>query len=282
MQEVKVSSRSKRIFALPGVPAEFEAMFSEHVLSYLKQIAGMQFEVRSLRIFGKSEAAVNSLLREAKLSPEIRVAFCVSFPEVQVVLAHPDPKLLDSSQTKVIEMLGPEFIFSQTDLSLEESVHALLLQKGLTLGLAESCTGGQISALLTRCPGSSGYFFGTIVSYANQVKISELDVPAEVIERYGAVSSETARAMALGALKRLRSDLALSVTGIAGPDGGTAEKPVGTFFVGFARRDELSVHHYLYPASREYVRRYASYVVLDLIRRQLSGYALDALEYKPH
>jgi PncC family amidohydrolase len=150
-------------------------------------------------------------------------------------------------------------------------VGRLLREKGKTLALAESCTGGLVAALLTDVPGSSDYFLGSVVSYANSVKQSVLSVEEKTIRDHGAVSEATARSMARGALDRMGADLALAITGIAGPDGGSPEKPVGTvFFALEARGHEGRARKRLFFGDRPVIRRAAALHGLDMIRRHLT------------
>jgi nicotinamide-nucleotide amidase len=143
-------------------------------------------------------------------------------------------------------------------------------ERGLTLGTAESCTGGLVAARLTSVPGSSAVFVGGVVAYADQVKAMELDVPADILERHGAVSAETAAAMARGARERLGTDLALSVTGIAGPDGGSDEKPVGLVYLHAVGPGGARSADFVFPGDRESIRRRAAVTALHLMRRLLA------------
>jgi nicotinamide-nucleotide amidase len=154
---------------------------------------------------------------------------------------------------------------------LAASVGRLLKRKGKTLALAESCTGGLVSALLTDVPGSSAYFLGTVVSYADRAKEALLDVAPETLRRHGAVSEEAAREMARGARRRFDSDLAVAITGIAGPDGGSAEKPVGTVFFALSDREgRETAKKRLYGGDRAVVRRASAMFSLELVRRFLT------------
>jgi len=153
--------------------------------------------------------------------------------------------------------------------SLLEELHSTLCQSGQTLALAESCTGGMIGEVLTSMAGSSSYFLGGIVTYSNSAKENVLGVSGQSIREHGAVSQQVAREMAQGARQEFSSDLALSITGIAGPGGGSEEKPVGTFFVGLSTPSISLEFHNHYSAPRNLLRRYAAFKALDYLRRHI-------------
>jgi nicotinamide-nucleotide amidase len=167
------------------------------------------------------------------------------------------------------ERLGAH-LFAEDERPIEELVLALCRARGLSLATAESCTGGLVAARLTSVPGSSDVFRGAVVAYADEVKRAELGVPIEVLERHGAVSAETAAAMAFGARSRLGVDVAVSVTGVAGPGGGTPEKPVGLVYVHAAGPEGELDADFSLPADRETVRRRATASALHLVRRLLA------------
>ena len=161
-------------------------------------------------------------------------------------------------------------LFAEDERGIEEVVLDLCRARGWTLATAESCTGGMVAARLTSVPGSSDVFLGAIVSYANEVKERELGVPRETLERYGAVSEETAAAMSAGVRERLGADVAVSVTGIAGPGGGTADKPVGLVYVHVQTPGVAHGIQFTYGQDRESIRRRATVAALHLLRRHLS------------
>lgn len=154
---------------------------------------------------------------------------------------------------------------------MKNSLSDLLISKSLTISTAESCTGGLIGHMITSTPGSSAYFMGGIISYSNQAKSDLLGVSSDTLEKYGAVSDQTAREMAAGVKERFKSDIGFSVTGIAGPDGGTIEKPVGTVFMGFCFGDDVPCSvKYLFKGSREEVKQQTAETSLENIRRYLN------------
>jgi nicotinamide-nucleotide amidase len=162
------------------------------------------------------------------------------------------------------------WLFARDEHPIEEHVLALCRERGLTLGTAESCTGGLVAERLTRVPGSSDVFRGAIVAYANDVKERELGVDAQVLREHGAVSAETAAAMAAGVRERLAVDVGVSVTGVAGPGGGTADKPVGLVFIGVSAPNGERTIEFNYPADRQAIRSRAAVAALHLVRRQLA------------
>jgi len=161
-------------------------------------------------------------------------------------------------------------VYSTDGRTVDDIVAASLRSRGETLAVAESCTGGLLGARITARPGSSDYFLGGVVSYANQAKIDLLAVPAGMLAQHGAVSAEVARAMAEGARLALRADHALAITGVAGPDGGTPEKPVGLVFIGCAGADGARVREASFPGDRDSVRQFAATTALHLLRASLS------------
>ena len=230
---------SSKFYFLPGVPREFRRMFSEYVFSDMKHAAkkGKSLVARVLRTFGLGESEVAERLGD--FSPEgVDVGYRIRLPEIHLRLtaSGDDSEALDSllgdACGEAEKRLG-DFLFSQGEETLEEVTASLLLGKDLTLSVAESCTGGLCSSRFTDIAGSSGYFLGGAVVYSNDSKEKLLGVSAKTLKRFGAVSEEVVSEMARGAKDLFGSDIGLSVSGIAGPGGGTAEKPVGTVWFGF-------------------------------------------------
>jgi nicotinamide-nucleotide amidase len=154
---------------------------------------------------------------------------------------------------------------------MENTLGKLLIQKSLTISVAESCTGGLIGHMITSIPGSSAYFMGGIISYSNQAKCDLLSVSPDTLKQYGAVSGETAREMAKGVKERFNTNIGLSVTGIAGPDGGSKEKPVGTVYMGFMFDSKPISIRYLFTGTREQIKQQTAETALENIRRYLNG-----------
>jgi len=268
----EITLAGARFFFLPGVPFEMERMLQESVLPALLGGAGSDPGVRTtLKLFGVSEAAAAAELEG--LLPEgspVQLAYCVKFPEVHLVLrasARNEPALR-AAAAAVRDRLG-RYLFAEDAQTMDTTLAALFRGRGVTLALAESCTGGMIAERITRSAGSSAWFLEGAVTYSNAAKSRMLQVPAELIDSRGAVSAEVASAMALGARAGSGADLALSVTGIAGPDGGTPEKPVGTVFVALAHGGGCLVKQYQFPGDRDRVRFITCFNALDLLRQHL-------------
>jgi len=263
---------------LPGVPSEMREILELSVLPRLKErSSGIVARRRVLRIAGMGESAV-----EERVAPvyekwkEHPVTILASPGEVQLHLCvRAEPSRAEETVARMEQDFAQALagrVFGRDGEDLSATVGRLLRDSGRTLALAESCTGGMISSLLTDTPGSSAYFRGAVVSYANSVKEEMLGLSRRTLEEHGAVSQEAARQMAEGARARFDTDLAAAVTGIAGPDGGTPEKPVGTVWFALSERDrEVVAKRRSFIGDRGMVRRAASLYALELLRRHLEG-----------
>jgi nicotinamide-nucleotide amidase len=262
------------VVSLSGVPREFKAMFLGTVLPIIeREAAGVQkIERRAFKTFGLPESLIGRLVEGLKLPQEVVVSYRAAFPEVHVVLKAPQGFDLNTSAGQVREAIGPECVYTEVaDETFVAMIHRHLLERGATVATAESCTGGMVSEMLTRTPGSSASFVGGIVAYSDSVKANVVGVADKTLKANGAVSAETVRELAAEARERLQATIGVSISGIAGPDGGSAEKPVGTFFVGISSPFLTRELRCLYMSERHNIRTYASYVALDLIRRALTG-----------
>lgn len=227
---------------------------------------------RVLRFYGASESAVARALAEAGGEGDgVEATICARDFEIHVDLLVDEgaTERADALEHELAERLEP-YLFARDERPVEALVLALCRARGWTLAAAESCTGGLVTGRLTSVPGSSDVVVGGIVAYANRVKEAALGVPGEVLAAHGAVSAETAAAMAAGVRRRLRADVGLSVTGVAGPGCGTAEKPVGLVYVHAATPEQSGGAEFAFPADRELVRRRATVAVLHLVRRLLT------------
>ena len=268
------------LFLLPGVPSELAGMIADHLEPWLAaRSAGRSREAAVLKV-----ACVPESTLEERISP----AYAEFGREAITVLAKPGDvevwasavgeeaerrRRLETMSRRLRELVGPAVYADSPEDSLEAVVGRLLRQSGATLAAAESCTGGLLAERVTRVAGSSDYFVGGAVTYSNALKTALLGVPEELLARHGAVSEEVARAMAEGARSRLGSDYALAITGVAGPGGGTAEKPVGTVHLALAGPGETETEHrrVRYPGDRQRIRWLASQVALEMLRRRLLG-----------
>jgi nicotinamide-nucleotide amidase len=263
------------VVALPGPPGELQrlwarALETEPVGRLLSRARPPGRRV--LRFFNASESAIALALDEAGGEGDgVEATVCARDFEVHVdlVVAEGGEARADELGAALRSRLAP-YLFAEDERPVEELVLALCRARGFSLATAESCTGGLVAARLTSVPGSSDVFRGAVVSYADEVKERELGVPAEILARHGAVSAETARAMALGVRERLGVDVAVSVTGVAGPGGGTAEKPVGLVCLHAVRPDGELDGGFNLPADRDTIRRRATVSALHLVRRLLA------------
>ncbi|MBO7148536.1 MAG: competence/damage-inducible protein A [Clostridia bacterium] len=266
----------KLLVMLPGPPRELEPMFSEQVMPYLMKFTDNVMLSRDINIFGMGESTVEEHLRELmQNSANPSLAPYVNTGEVRLRVTARAESLAECKKmcNEVIEKIyaSPvgEYIYGVDTGSLEKALLLKLCEKKLTFASAESCTGGLIGKRMTDLAGASEVYFGSIISYANEVKENLLGVPHEVLEKHGAVSPETAAHMARGARERLGVDIAVSTTGIAGPGGGTDEKPVGLVYVGVSSRLGESVTKLnIAPGRsvRDYVRYLAASNALSLAR----------------
>jgi competence/damage-inducible protein CinA-like protein len=267
----------RHLVVLPGVPREMKPMLAEQVLPWIARERGSDevYVSHVFQTFGISESALDELVAGCVPPAEGRLAFRAAFPQISVRLTvHGAPAAapgrLAELAARLRERLGG-YAYGEGDTTMEAVAGALLKARGLTLAVAESCTGGLVGHRLTNVPGSSAYLRGGIVAYANAVKEQTLGVRSVTLAAHGAVSEETAAEMAAGVRGALGADLGLAVTGIAGPDGGTPDKPVGTVCVALAAPDAAYRRRYQLWGTREWVKLLASQVALDWVRRYLTG-----------
>jgi nicotinamide-nucleotide amidase len=269
-----IEADGKTIVLLPGVPREMKAIFARSVAPRLSPDgAPAGLHRRVLKVVGLGESAVEELVRPVyEIHRGYDVTILASAPgEVQLHFAVPGSReeaatVLDAIEADFRSAVGPA-LFGRDDETLEGVVVRLLGEAGVTVAFAESCTGGLAAARLTDVPGASVCFPGGVVTYSNEAKVALLGVSPETLERHGAVSAEVAREMAEGARRRFGATLGLGVTGVAGPTGGTPEKPVGTVHLALAAGDGTTLHERLVlPGDRAMVRRWTSSAALAMIR----------------
>jgi nicotinamide-nucleotide amidase len=267
------------LIMLPGPPQEMKAIFEESVEALLAGLAGGNRIIRSrlVKFYGLSESDVLEHLKDLEGPGKAAIAYTARPGEVHVRVTGTGTdeesalRLVEPVLQRAREQLA-EFIYGYDEDTPELGAGSLLAASGLTLALAESCTGGMIAARITSVPGSSDYFLGGVVAYDNRVKQGLLGVSGQTLELKGAVSSETAREMALGACRALRADLGLSVTGIAGPGGGTPQKPVGLVHFALARgAGVVAGREFIFPGLRQAVRNGAAICALQLLRSYLEN-----------
>ncbi|HKO49541.1 MAG TPA: competence/damage-inducible protein A [Polyangiaceae bacterium] len=260
-------------YFMPGVPFEMKAMFESFIEPAMLPLLGDRHFQVLLRTLGLAESEVNDRLAGIEGEFDVLLGYRATMPEIEVkVLARAATVALAQERAErgaaaVRERLGDEVIFGEGKARFPVAVCTLLQAKGLTLALAESCTGGLVSELLTAHSGSSAVFRGGAVTYSNESKIALLGVPAVLLARFGAVSAEVARAMAEGARLAFSADVALALTGIAGPTGGSDEKPVGLVHFAVATAAGVSNRRVVFSGNREQVRRRAAFAGLSLVRQ---------------
>ncbi len=275
----------KIVAVIPGVPAEVRRILPEGVLPLLARAfpgAAPFVRGRTLKMFGLSEAGVDQALADLDFEARgIDIGFYPNFPENHVVLTarHAREEAAEAelaAAVRDVEARLARHIFARDDETLEGAVGALLAAGGKTLAVAESCTGGLIADRLTDVPGSSAYFERGLVTYSNEAKRDLLGVPEDVLRRCGAVSEETARLMAEGVRRLAGVDLGLASTGIAGPSGGTDEKPVGTVFIALADGRETRCRRYAFRWTRRNNKILTAQTALIVLLRHLKGEPDDA------
>ncbi len=268
------------VVVLPGPPRELQPMWLAAVQTpaFEHAVAGrVAYEQRTLRLYGLPESQIAETLRAAQAGGVdldlIEVSTCMRRAEIEVVsryeVEHAD---VYAALEAVVRARHPDTLYSDDGTSVDDQVVALLLERGLTVAVAESCTGGLLAARLTERPGSSAYFVGGVIAYSNEVKEATAAVAHETLVDFGAVSSQTAVALAAGAREQLGADIGIGVTGIAGPSGGTEEKPVGTVWVAVSSRDGTGlVRRSRVPGMRAEIRDRTTTLALHLLRRLLRG-----------
>jgi len=282
---LSADGRVVEVWSFPGVPREYEHLRDDFLMPALRaRLDGGRATTlvrRTLRSLGLAESAIGERLKAFETAhPEVRVQYRAAFPEIIIRLVLQVPADADlGAVSRRADALADEAraaigksVWGVGDASLEERVLEIMRARGLTIATAESCTGGLIAKRLTDIPGSSDVVVGGVVAYANTVKQAVLDVPGNDIEAHGAVSGVVAEAMARGARNHLRADLAISVTGVAGPGGGSVDKPVGTIWFGIADAHHVvAVQKKLPDFGRERIREMAAATALRLVLEHLQG-----------
>ena len=273
-------------YFMPGVPREMKYLFQTYVLPDLQAKRGNQlfFKSKMVKCFGIAESDLDYRLapyfKDRVNIDQTRIGFRAHFPEVFIKVSawNQDEKQAqdDLDQTiQVIEEQAGDFIFGEADQELEDVVVKLLLDQKKTVAVAESCTGGLVAHRLTNVPGSSSVFTSSVVTYSNESKVRLLGVDQAVLDDKGAVSEEVARQMAEGARDQFGVDYGLALSGIAGPGGGSDEKPVGTLYMALATKDETICHRFKLVDKRNLFKLIASTFALDWLRRSLLGLELS-------
>ena len=269
--------RGKKLMWLSGVPHEMSAMLRESVLPWIVEQNGSQSIIHeaTFKIHGITESKLDDLMQPLDLADNAKLAFRAHFPDLTLRLAVSGGAAQVEKFTALrgqIKTILDDYIYADSELTLEEVVGQLLLRKQLTLALAESCTGGLISHRITRVAGSSAYFLGAAITYSNAEKIRSLGVSPETLARVGAVSRETALEMSRGIRQRAGGDIGLSVTGVAGPSGGTPDKPIGTVWLSICQENfhEAKLLNLMVLTDRERIVQGTAQAALNWLRQRLS------------
>jgi len=274
---IMAESEGKLFFALPGVPAEMKRMFEESVLPELRQFAGGQaVVVRKLRCFGAGESTIAQRLGALMQRGRNPLINCTA--EFGVIIQHCVATAEKNDKAEQWALKDERFlrntlgklVYGSGKQSLGEVVGEKLAQQGKTVAVAESCTGGLLAKLITDIPGASEYFTHGWVTYSNQAKIRELGVPGDLIDKYGAVSEQVAEAMARGARKEAGTDFAIGITGIAGPEGRSEQKPAGLVYISVDCDEGCQTKQCLFSHNRRFVRLRSAQTALNMLRLKLN------------
>lgn len=272
---VIIEENDKIMIILPGPPREMKPMFEETVKPYLQKKSNSVLISKMIKILGIGESAVAEDIKDlmdAQTNPTI-APYAKEVGVMLRVTAKADSKeealkLITPVEEEIKKRLGDN-VYATEDISIEDVVAKLLIEKKLTVSTAESCTGGMIAGTLINYPGISEVFLEGAVTYSNEAKHKRLGVKNETLDKYGAVSEETAREMAIGIANTAGTDVSIVTTGIAGPDGGTEEKPVGLVYIGVYVKGQVTVQKHIFNGNRSRVRLQATITGLDMLRRIL-------------
>jgi nicotinamide-nucleotide amidase len=278
---ILIVHRGKPLILLPGVPAEMEALAVAFVVPYLRERTGRLVETFTLRTAGAYETWLHQKIGQMPQEwPGASLAYLPSYfgVDLRVTVAGADPAAVRESATRAYDQLRKKVqavVYAEGTQGIEEVVGEALVAKGWRLAAAESCTGGLLARRITDVPGSSRYFERGYVTYSNESKVELVGVKPADLEAHGAVSAPVAEQLARGARERAKVDVGVGITGVAGPDGGSEEKPVGTVFIAVSSPVGEVVRAYRFMGTRRTIRERAAQTALDLVRRSLTGLPLD-------
>jgi nicotinamide-nucleotide amidase len=273
---IRAQKNGKLLFAMPGVPAEMEHMFETSVLPELRLLVrGQVIAVTRLKCFGAGESTIAEMIGDAMRrgrNPLVNCTVHAGVITLEIVATAADRTEAENMAAREEESLRAvlgDLIYGIGDQTLAEVVGEALARLGRTVAVAESATGGLLAKLITDIPGASHYFTHGWVTYSNEAKQRELNVPREMIDKYGAVSEPVARAMAQGARRQAGTDYAIAITGIAGPGGGSEQKPVGLTYIALDKAEGTDTSRHIFAFDRSAVRLRAAQTALNLLRREL-------------
>jgi nicotinamide-nucleotide amidase len=268
----------KIFVSMPGVPFEMKRMMTDTILPELKIRAGQNQIIHKVIMttgIGESFLADKIAAWEDALPAHLKLAYLPSLTGVRLRLtgqatANTELEQQMEDQVQQLQALIPEHIFALGEVSLEEAVGRLLKEKGYTIATAESCTGGHLAHKITSIAGSSEYFMGSILAYHNHIKMNQLGIPSDTIARFGAVSEEVVSQMAVNVRQLLNTDIGIATSGIAGPGGGTPQKPVGTIWIAYADAEKTIARKLFFQKDRLLNIEYTTYMALNLVRQQIN------------
>jgi len=263
------------VISMPGVPYEMKPLTEDHLIPQLQKTFNVPVLMhKTIMTQGVPESYLADMIEdwESALPSCMKLAYLPRPGIVRLRLtvtgecAAEGEKLLQKHIDKLLTII-PDHVFGYDDLTLEEALGEILREKGLQLATAESCTGGNIARMVTSVPGSSAYFKGSVVAYSNEIKVNELGVSQENLDKYGSVSQEVIEEMALGVLNRFKADISVATSGVAGPDGGSDEKPVGTVWIAVAMKGRVYSKLYLFGGNRNRNIEQSSIMAISLLRK---------------
>lgn len=276
---MKIESQGKQFFSMPGVPYEMKYIMETHILPQLAQASPVQIVHKTIMTAGQGESILAKEIEHisATLPDHIKLAFLPSLGKVRIRLSGKstgDQKTLTENvygYANQIKEVLTEYVFGEDEILLEQAVGNLCVSKNLKITTAESCTGGLVASKIVSVAGSSRYFVGSIVAYSNELKQKLLAVNESTLQQYGAVSEEVVKEMLAGILHRTGADIGVSISGIAGPGGGTKEKPVGTIWLACGSREKQQTKKLLLSKDRSLNIEYTSNVALNMIKQFVNG-----------
>lgn len=261
-----LQQNGKSLFALPGVPLELQVIFQNNIEGIIrKQYALSSLYIHNIHTWKISESALAEKLSELKVPKSVQLAWLPQTGRVDLRIYGNDSDRINITKVKLTELIA-DYIWGENQDTPQSVLHKILSDKNLTIAIAESCTGGLVQQIITSEPGASRIFLGGIVAYSNNTKKNILKVKTETLNKFGAVSEETAQEMAIGIQHIMGSDIGMSITGIAGPEGSSAVKPLGTVYLGIVIGNEFFTTKQIFSGNRETIRIKASeYLILSLI-----------------
>ena len=264
------SLNNTSVYAMPGVPDEMKSMMLRYVIPDIFKNIKITLYVKTLRTIGKGESSIAEQIQPLidTYSDSCSIAYLPQISGVDIRISSSNSKQLEELRKKLKQELGI-CIYGKDDDTLESITGQLLIEKDMTVAVAESCTGGLLNHYFTSVSGSSKYMKGGVVAYSNEIKRDILGVQKKTLAKFGAVSEETAIELAVGIRQKYSSSIGISVTGIAGPTGGTHEKPVGLVFIGYSKKNYDFVKKYLFHGDRKAINYRTTKVAIDIVRREL-------------